>query len=120
MEVVCSDRVNKLWQLLLYISIEKCNLFNTYVNWKHMETLNANKTNSPKWIFWDFQYVVLQEKSFHMIPNFLLYHFFLLPDYIASSYEFAASSQLVMTILNMRTWQNANEVQKSRMTLNGR
>ena len=38
MVVICSDNVNKLWQLLLYNSIEKCNLFNAY---KHMETLNA-------------------------------------------------------------------------------
>ena len=28
-----------------------------------METLNANKANSPKRIFWDFGYVALQEKK---------------------------------------------------------
>ena len=32
MGVICSDNVNKLWQLLLYNSIDKRGLFNAYVN----------------------------------------------------------------------------------------
>jgi len=35
-----------------YCSIEKCDLFNAYINSKHMETLNANKNKFPKEGYW--------------------------------------------------------------------
>ena len=68
--VICSNNVNKLWQLLPYNFIEKHDLFNAYVNWKHMETLNVNKTNSPKRFFLGFWICCSTRKDLWHDTNF--------------------------------------------------
>ena len=48
--------------------------------------------------FWDSGYVIQQEKSFHMIPNFLLYHFFW-----AKNFNYLTTSS---TSLYFTEWQS--------------